>query len=240
MMRLDKFLSNAGIASRSEIKKILKKGAVRVNGNVVSDGKLQIDETADQVLYQGKKVEYETFVYYAFHKPAGCVCAARDALHPTVFNYVPMNAKQDLFTVGRLDLDTEGLLLITNDGALSHALLSPKKHVKKTYLAYLDAPADPADIRLFAEGIDIGEKRSTKPAELVIDQNDPTHVYITISEGMYHQVKRMVHACGKEVLYLKRLSMGEFSLEDTLDKGAYRTLTEKEMNYVREYKGSTL
>lgn len=239
-MRLDKFLSNAGIASRSEIKKILKKGAVRVNGNVVSDGKLQIDETADQVLYQGKKVEYETFVYYAFHKPAGCVCAARDALHPTVFNYVPMNAKQDLFTVGRLDLDTEGLLLITNDGALSHALLSPKKHVKKTYLAYLDAPADPADIRLFAEGIDIGEKRLTKPAELVIDQNDPTHVYITISEGMYHQVKRMVHACGKEVLYLKRLSMGEFSLEDTLDKGAYRTLTEKEMNYVREYKGSTL
>ena len=103
-MRLDKFLSNAGIASRSEIKKILKKGAVRVNGNVVNDGKLQIDETADQVLYQGKKVEYETFVYYAFHKPAGCVCAARDALHPTVFNYVPMNAKQDLFTVGRLDL----------------------------------------------------------------------------------------------------------------------------------------
>lgn len=116
---------------------------------------------------------------------------------------------------------------------------SPKKHVKKTYLAYLDAPADPADIRLFAEGIDIGEKRPTKPAELVIDQRSDTRLYHDLG-GMYHQVKRMVHACGKEVLYLKRLSMGEFSLEDTLDKGAYRTLTEKEMNYVREYKGSTL
>lgn len=240
MIRLDKFLSNYGIASRSEVKKRLKKGMVCVNGKTISDGKYQVDETKDTITYQGQILHFEPLVYYVFHKPAGCVCANTDAIHKTVFDYVPMTPKRDLFTVGRLDLDTEGLLLITNDGTLSHTLLSPKKHVPKTYLAYLDQPADTSDITRFAEGIDIGEKRLTKPAQLVIDAQDATHVYITISEGMFHQIKRMVHAIGKEVIYLKRLTMGKFTLDDALAPGEYRPFTEKEMSYVTEYKSSTV
>lgn len=239
-MRLDKFMSQCGLGTRSEVKKILKTGCVTINGIVAGDGKQQVKENEDVVCCQGRPLTYEAFEYYMFHKPAGCVCANRDAVHETVFSYVPMNARGDLFTVGRLDLDTEGLLLITNDGIFAHHLLSPGKHVEKCYLAHLNQPATPEDVLRFAQGIDIGEQHRTKPAQLSIDPTDGTKVRITIAEGMYHQVKRMMHACGKEVIYLKRLTMGAFVLDESLALGAYRKFTEREMDYVTEYKSSYL
>ena len=239
-MRIDKFLTELGVGSRSEVKKMIKTGQITLNGIPVKKAELQIDETKDVVTYQGKVLCYQQFEYYMFHKPAGCVCANRDAVHETVFSYVPMNARGDLFTVGRLDLDTEGLLLITNDGIFAHHLLSPGKHVEKCYLAHLNQPATPEDVLRFAQGIDIGEQHRTKPAQLSIDPTDGTKVRITIAEGMYHQVKRMMHACGKEVIYLKRLTMGAFVLDESLALGAYRKFTEREMDYVTEYKSSYL
>lgn len=240
MMRLDKFLCDCDIASRSEVKKMIKKGLVTVNGQTAVNGKQQVDESNDQIYFCGAPLSYTPYVYYLFHKPAGCVCANHDNLHKTVFDYVPMTKKNDLFTVGRLDIDTEGLLLITNDGPLSHRLLSPGKHVSKTYLAYLDMPATPEDVSQFKEGMDIGEKHPTRPAVLQIDSKEPTQVRITIQEGMFHQVKRMVQHTGKNVLYLKRLTMGKFVLDESLSPGEYRPLNQQEMEYVREYKSGII
>ena len=239
-MRLDKFLSAFGVGTRSQVKKILKQGSVTVNGQPVCDGKLQIDSEKDSICYQGKKLAYEEFIYYVFHKPGGCVCAGEDAIHDTVFRYVPMNEKKDLFTVGRLDLDTEGLLLITNDGAFSQSLLSPRKHVDKTYFAILDAAATEDDVAAFARGLHIGDDKDTRPAKLEINPKDAKQVYITIAEGRYHQIKRMANAVGKEVTYLKRLTMGRFILDDTLKPGEYRKFTEEELAYVREYKSCSV
>lgn len=235
-MRLDKFLSECDVGTRSQVKKYIKQGSVTCNGIPVSDGKLQVDEKADLICCQGRQLRYEPFVYYLFHKPKGCVCAKKDRKHDTVFSYVPMNAKNDLFPVGRLDLDTEGLLIITNDGMFSHSLLSPRKHVDKIYFAELNQPAVKTDIEAFAKGLDIGDDSLTKPAVLTIEETNPCQVRITISEGRYHQVKRMVHAVGKKVLYLKRIAMGKYTLEDTLAPGEYRTFTERELTYVEEYK----
>lgn len=239
-MRLDKYLCDCGVGTRSQVKKELKQKKVKVNGDIITDAKYQVDEKKDKVIFAGSPVLYQEYIYYLFHKPAGCVCAREDDLHDTVFSYVPMNAKGDLSPVGRLDLDTEGLLIITNDGAFSHALLSPRKHVDKTYFAKLDNPAKPEDIDIFMTGMDIGDDKPTKPAVLRIDELDAKKVYITISEGRFHQVKRMVAAVGKEVLYLKRLSMGRYLLPDDLKPGEYRTFTEEELSYVNEYKSSSI
>lgn len=235
-MRIDKFLSACGKGTRTEVKKLLKQGNVLVNGHVVTDGKTKIDEQKDNVICAGSPIVYRPFVYYVFHKPKGCVCANHDDTHTTVFSYLPMNAGDSLFTVGRLDIDTEGLLLITNDGDFAHRLLSPKKHVDKTYAAILDCAATPEDVIAFENGIDIGDEKKTLPALLEIDEADACSVKITVSEGRFHQVKRMTHAVGKEIVYLKRLSMGKFKLEETLPLGAYREFTQEELDYVEEYK----
>ena len=235
-MRLDRFLSEGGFGSRSQVKKILKDHKVQVNGSFISDGKIIVEPYKDEVFVGTQRVEYQELVYYLFYKPGGCVCANKDSIHATVFQYVPMNKKQDLFTVGRLDLDTEGLLIITNDGKFSHSIMSPKKHVEKTYIALWDKDATLEDVTAFEHGIDIGDDKITKPAKLSYDADSPQKVTITISEGRYHQVKRMSANVGKEVLKLKRLQVGKFVLDERLKPGEYREFTKEEMEYVEQYK----
>lgn len=234
-MRIDKFLTELGVGSRSEVKKILKTGQITVNGIPVKKPEEKIDETKDVVMYQGKALLYQQFEYYMFHKPAGCVTAVSDAMHKTVMDYMKDLTRKDLNPVGRLDIDTEGLLLITNDGMLSHELLSPTKHVPKTYYAKIEGMVTEEDVNLFKNGVDIGEKKPTKPAELRILNSQPiSEIELTISEGKFHQVKRMFEAVGKKVIYLKRISMGSLILDETLKPGEYRSLTAAEIEKLRE------
>lgn len=239
-MRLDKYLADCELGTRAEVKKIIQKARVQINDTIVTNPAMQVKES-DIVLVDQQEINYQQYIYYLFHKPMQCVCAAKDNLHQTVFDYVPMNQKKDLFTVGRLDVDTEGLVLITNDGELSHRLLSPKRHVDKKYYAKVDGRLTEEDVEAFAKGIDIHEKNLTKPGTLeIISADVVSEAYVTICEGKFHQVKRMFLACGKEVTYLKRITMGVFTLDDNLAPGEYRTLNEREMEYVREYKSGHL
>ncbi len=239
-MRLDKYLSHCDVGTRKEVKKMIQKGLVQVNGQLIKDCGFLVDE-ADMIMCEHEILNYQQYVYYMLHKPAGCVCASKDNLHQTIFSYIPMNQKQDLFSVGRLDLDTEGLLLITNDGELSHELLSPRHHVDKTYLVHVNIPLQEEHVIHFLQGVDIQEKHLTKPAKLQIISSDAESVaYITISEGKYHQIKRMFHAIGGEVTYLKRITMGKFTLDPDLEIGCYRSLNEGELEYVKQYKSGNL
>ena len=189
---------------------------------------LKIEESNDKVSIDGRELSYTRFVYYMFHKPAGCVSATKDNQDKTVLDYINKeDYKPDLFPVGRLDKDTEGLLLITNDGDLAHRLLSPKKHVPKTYYVKIKAPLSETDIKLLEEGIDIREEKKTLPAKVEILKEQ--EILLTISEGKFHQVKRMLLAVENEVLYLKRLSMGSLKLDENLKAGEYRALTGEEI-----------
>ena len=247
-MRIDKYLADCGVGTRSEVKKYIKAKQITVNGELVTKPEQKIDENADQVCVKGQPISYEKYVYYLFHKPAGCVTAKQDNVHKTVMDYFPEDVTaKDISPVGRLDLDTEGLLLFTNNGALTHHLLSPTHHIPKTYYAVLDKEVPEVAIEQFKIGVDIGDDKPTLPAELVIlpihvaeiDENDVVRggetVYsaeLTIHEGRFHQVKRMFEAVGCKVIYLKRLSMGALSLCD-LKKGEYRKLTEKEIQMLQ-------
>lgn len=236
-MRLDKFLCECTAGSRSQVKKSIRKGEVTVNGMICRQPEQKISPETDCVIFGGEKLNYRKYEYYMLNKPGGCVCASCDNLHDTVFSYLPMNGRENLFCVGRLDLDTEGLLLITNDGELAHRLLSPRKHVQKTYRVKVKGKLTPDDADAFVEGIDIGEKRPTQSAELTIfSSGDISEGLVVISEGKFHQVKRMFQALGKEVVFLKRISMGKFVLDPKLQPGEYRILTKEEMEYVEEYK----
>ena len=229
-MRLDKFLTEMGIGTRSEVKKILKTKQVTVNGTIVTKPETKIEPKTDEVCYKNERIAYCAFEYYLFHKPAGCVTATEDTQHKTVMDYLENTVRSDLFPVGRLDIDTEGLLLITNDGALAHELLSPSRHVQKTYYALIDGKVTEEDVNLFKEGVDIGEKKPTKPGFLKILKSEPqSEIELTITEGKFHQVKRMFEAVGKKVLYLKRISMGPLTLPEDLKPGEYRELTEGEL-----------
>ncbi|MBO4901505.1 MAG: rRNA pseudouridine synthase [Lachnospiraceae bacterium] len=216
--RLEKYLSDAGCGTRSEIRSLIKAGRVSVNGMPCTDGSRREDYALLDVTVDGKAVTYEEFVYYLLNKPAGCVSATRDALSDTVVELLQGVNTKGLFPVGRLDKDTEGLLLITNDGQMAHRMLSPKKHVEKKYYVNLDRPLAQADKEKIENCIDIGDEKPCLPA--VIEYADPA-VFITITEGRYHQVKRMFAACGYEVTYLKRISMGPLQLPDDLQPGAY-------------------
>ena len=230
-MRLDKFLAEVGLGSRKEVKQLIKKGHIRVNQKIEKSDKKQIDPEKDQVDYQGEILHYQEFYYYLLHKPAGVVSATEDKHDQTVMDlFSPSDYRSDLFPVGRLDKDTEGLLLITNDGKLAHDLLSPKKHVEKEYFAEVQGVMTAEDQQRFVEGILLDGDR-TLPAELLIDEvtEDKSKVRIILHEGKLHQVKRMVKACGKEVTYLKRIRMGKLLLPKELVKGAYRSLTEDEL-----------
>ena len=206
-MRLDKYLTTMGIGSRSQVKDYIKKGKVKINGEILKKPEYHVDEENDIIEFQGINLEYSKFYYYMLHKPAGYLSAVKDDHCQTVLDLLNVMPKDGLFPVGRLDKDTEGLLLITNDGALSHELLSPKKHVDKKYYVELDGTLSESDIQLFKNGVDIGEKNLTKPAKLELLENH-RKAYITITEGKYHQVKRMLRSIGLTVTYLKRISMG--------------------------------
>lgn len=224
-MRLDKFLADCSLGTRSELKKIIKGGRVKVNGTVAKDSAMKIDENADSITLDGQEVSYEKMRYFMFNKPAGCVSATRDKLSDTVIAYLKDENTKGLFPVGRLDKDTEGLLLITNDGPLCHDLLSPKKHVDKTYIVVSDKALSDKDIALMEEGIDIGDEKPCLPAKLESISFDQEPAYtITIHEGRFHQIKRMFEACGSKVLYLKRISMGKLKLDDNLAPGEYKKI----------------
>jgi len=225
-MRLDKYLSEMGAGTRSELKKAVRAGRVTVNGVKARDASMHVEE-GDEIFMDGERVAYEQFVYYLMNKPAGVISATEDTRDRTVLDVLEGQQRKGLFPVGRLDRDTEGLLLITNNGELAHRLLSPKNHVDKVYFARLDSPVGETERRLFAEGLRVDETFTAMPAGLEI--LDPgNEVKVTIREGKFHQIKRMFEAVGREVLYLKRLSMGPLALDGSLPPGAYRRLTEEE------------
>ena len=233
LIRLDKYLANAGAGTRTEVKNQIRKGLVTVNGEVVKKPEMKLDSDRDAVCVGQSPVTYRKYEYYMFHKPAGCVTATQDNLHQTVMDFISSGKKEELFPVGRLDKDTEGLLLITNDGALAHELLSPRKHVDKTYYAKVDGMVTKSDQETFLQGVDIGEDKPTLPANLeILTSGEISEVCLTIREGRFHQVKRMFEAVGKQVVYLKRLSMGAISLDEHLAKGEYRPLTGEEIESI--------
>lgn len=236
-MRIDKLLANLGFGSRKEVKKLLKDGAVRVNDVVIKDAKQHIDPNNETVTLNGETIEYKEFIYLMMNKPPGFLSATEDYEGQTVIDLLEMEDQvYSPFPVGRLDKDTEGLLLITNDGQLAHRLLSPKKHVPKTYFAVIDGEVASDDITNFREGVFLDDGYKTKPAELVILKSGiRSDIELTITEGKFHQVKRMFEAVGKRVVYLKRISMGPLLLDETLELGEYRELTDEEVVLLNEY-----
>lgn len=230
MIRLDKYLSEMGVGSRADVKKQIRWGKVTVDGKTIRQPEFKFDEQTATVTYKKQPVSYQKFEYYMLNKPAGVVSATTDKKEKTVLDLISETKRKDLFPVGRLDKDTEGLLLITNDGELSHQLLSPKKHVDKVYYARIKGIVAEEDVRQFQEGISIGEDEVCKPAKLEIQVADEiSEIVLTIQEGKFHQVKRMFHAVDKEVIYLKRLAMGSLTLDKDLKLGDYRKLTDEEI-----------
>ncbi|WP_404444647.1 rRNA pseudouridine synthase [Sutcliffiella horikoshii] len=237
-MRLDKMLANSGFGTRKEVKKLLKTGVVKVDGNVVKDAKQHVDVEVQEVTVHDDIVEYREFIYLMMHKPPGLLSATEDHRQETVVDILQEEDKIfEPFPVGRLDKDTEGLLLLTNDGQLAHQLLSPKKHVPKTYYAKIDGEVTEDDVKAFQQGVTLDDGYETLPAELKILETGPeSQIEITIVEGKFHQVKRMFQAVGKTVTYLKRLSMGELKLDEELELGEYRELTEEELELLQQRK----
>lgn len=239
-LRLDKMLGHLGYGTRSQLKKMVKQGIVLVNGKTAADSGMLIDPEQDEVVFQGQRVHYRKFVYYMMNKPAGVISATEDLRERTVLDL--LDAEQAAFKpfpVGRLDKDTEGLLLLTNDGQLAHQLLSPKKRVPKTYYALVAGRVTSDDQEAFARGVTLDDGYVTLPASLRILSVEPnsegvqSQIELTITEGKFHQVKRMFQAVGKRVLYLKRIAMGGLELDETLPLGAVRELTAEELEMLR-------
>lgn len=233
-MRLDKFLAEAGIGSRNQVKIYIKKGMVTINDEMVKKPEHKVDIEEDVVKINGEIVEYVAFEYYMLNKPEGVVSATKDNVSETVIELIKDRKREDLFPVGRLDKDTQGLLIITNDGELSHNMLSPRKHVDKTYYAAIDGVVTKEDVDLFLQGVDIGDEKLTMPADLeILSSENVSEIKLTIREGRFHQVKRMFEAVGKKVLFLKRIEMGGLKLDESLEPGEYRKLTKDEINLLR-------
>ena len=230
MIRLDKFLADMGVGTRAEVKKYIRQGKVKVDGLVVKSPEEKVDVENQEVSYLDQPVGYQSFEYYMLNKPAGVISATTDTKDKTVIDLITDKKRKDLFPVGRLDKDTEGLLLITNDGELAHRLLSPKKHVDKVYYAKVKVVVTEADVKAFSEGVSLGQGEMAKPAVLeIIASDEISEIKLTIQEGKFHQVKRMFLSVGKEVIYLKRLSMGTLVLDDDLPLGGYRPLKAEEL-----------
>lgn len=233
-IRLDKFLSDAQLGTRSQVKQLMKKGLITVNGEISKKPELRIDPAIDRVCFDGKEISLEKEVYYMLNKPAGVVSATQDNHERTVLDlFAREDRRPDLFPVGRLDKDTTGLLLITNDGALSHRLLSPRHHVDKTYFTGVDGIISEETAELFANGLDIGDDKPTLPA--ILKPLSDHEALVTIHEGRFHQIKRMFHAAGCEVVRLKRLSMGSLTLDEELPEGSYRRLTPEEIELLKQF-----
>ena len=229
-IRLDKFLADMGTGTRSQVKEFIRRGQVTVNGETAKRPELKVDPDEDQVCLQERTLTYQKHRYVMLHKPAGLVSATEDARERTVLELLPAEARRGLFPVGRLDKDTEGLLLLTDDGELAHRLLSPRKHVDKKYFARVAGRITGEDVRAFSRGMDIGDEKLTLPAALTVlsEGEEASEVSVTLREGRYHQIKRMFETIGSRVLYLKRISMGPLLLDDDLKPGEYRELTREE------------
>ena len=237
-MRLDKYLVACAVGSRTEVKNFLKTGRVTVNGKKEKSAKLQINEDTDEICFDGEKLDYEEFVYYMMNKPQGVISATEDPKHKTVLDLMDDYAcAKEVFPVGRLDIDTHGLLLLTNDGKLAHALLSPKRHVDKTYMAQVKGIMTDEDIETFAKGIPLKDF-TCQPAKLELvsidTEENKSLVRVTIAEGKFHQVKRMVAYCGKEVVDLQRVTMGTLTLDEELKRGEWRRLSKEELEGLLE------
>jgi len=252
MIRIDKFLADSGFGTRSEVRSLVKSESVSVNGIIIKDAGYRIDSDKDVVTVRGKEVSYSKYEYYMLHKPAGVITASSDKREKTVVDLIGSKKRRDLFPVGRLDRDTEGLLLITNDGELAHRLLSPGKHVEKKYMAIVLGKLPDDAIDMFEAGIDIGDDSLTKPAKLKIYKNiemylsdtadseidvclldrytdDSFIAEIIITEGRYHEIKRMFGAIGCHVEYLKRYSMGKLELDMELKPGEYKSIKKEDI-----------
>lgn len=233
-MRLDKFLADAGLGTRTEVKSLIKKGRISVNGEIAKKPELKIEPETDRIAADGEELSYQEHFYYMLHKPAGVVSATEDGRFETVLDLLDVPFKKKLFPVGRLDRDTEGLLLLTDDGELAHQLLSPKKKVGKVYYAKVEGVVTQEDISAFKAGLKLEEGFITRPAELtIISEGEISEIKLLIYEGKFHQVKRMFEAVGKKVIYLKRLSMGSLSLDEGLLPGESRPLTPAELKELK-------
>lgn len=238
-MRLDKLLANMGFGTRKTVKNVLKAKEVTVNGLVEKDGKTHVNPETDKIEVSGEVIQYQEFMYFMLHKPQGVVSATTDHVHKTVIDLLqPQDQVMDPFPVGRLDKDTEGLLILTNDGTLAHNLLSPKKHVDKCYEAIIEGVVDEQDVQAFENGITLDDGFNCQSAKLEIIsvdfEKESSVIQVTIHEGKFHQVKRMFEAVDKSVIYLKRLSMGSLQLDETLELGEYRQLTKEELASLKD------
>ena len=232
MIRLDKYLCDMNIGTRSNVKQLIKKGNVTVNDTIIKNNDFKVAES-DKICVNGRNITYQKYFYYMLNKPAGYVSATVDSKETTVMNLLKEYNRPDLFPVGRLDKDTEGLLLISNDGILAHDLLSPKKHISKKYFVILKESIHDEQIVRLESGVDIGEKNITLPA--LIEKLDETSLNISITEGKFHQIKRMFEAVSNKVIYLKRISMGKIMLDERLSLGEFRPLTEEEITILKTF-----
>lgn len=233
-MRLDKFLADMQIGSRKEVKSYIKKGLVKVNQVTVKQDKFQVKPETDEIFFDGEKISYQQFFYYMLNKPAGVISATRDFQQKTVIDFLQKTEfRADLFPVGRLDKDTEGFVLLSNDGNLAHRLLAPKKHVEKEYFAKVEGIVRPEDVTAFAKGLLLDKGEVALPGELTIlkvdEEKETSEISLIIHEGKFHQVKRMVQAVGKKVVYLRRDRIGGVRLDKALALGEYRPLTLEEL-----------
>ena len=235
-MRVYKLLSNVGVASRAELKKYCNQGLISVNGKVINNPGVQVDSENDEVMFNGEKIVYREFVYIMLNKPDGYISATFDKYDPIVLDLIDKSYLVfEPFPVGRLDKDTEGLLVLTNDGQLAHRVLSPKKHVPKTYYAKIQGKVTQEDILAFEKGVVLDDGYETMPSQLkILKSDDMSEIELTIHEGKFHQVKRMFESVGKKVVYLKRLSMGKLKLDESVELGEYRELTEEEVKLIEE------
>lgn len=238
MERLDKVLANLGYGSRKEIKQAIKKGLIEVNGELVKDNGMQVDPETDKIVVNGEEIFYRKYIYLMMNKPDGVVSATVDNRDETVIDLLEVEHQVfNPFPVGRLDKDTVGLLLLTNDGELNHRLISPKWKVDKVYYAKIDKKVTESDVKKFKDGITLDDGYVCKEAKLEILEatEDGSEVMVTIQEGKYHQVKRMFEAVGKTVVYLQRVEFGTLKLDEDLEEGEYRELTEEEINILKGF-----
>ena len=239
-MRLDKYLADMGKGTRSQIKEAARKGRIQINGVITKKADTKVNVETDTIVYDGSVVSYVTMEYYMLNKPQGVVSATEDHKYQTVIDLIDGKNRKDLFPVGRLDIDTEGLLLITNDGPLAHRLLAPKKHVDKIYYAVCEGHVPDSAVLEFADGILLPDGLKCLPASLEIlnktedEGRKITEIKLTIREGKFHQVKRMMEAVGCPVMFLKRLTMGPLTLDESLKPGEYRSLTEEELECLND------
>jgi len=228
-MRLDRFLANKGFGTRKEVKKIIRTGIVKVDDQIIKDFSFQLNPEVNIVCVNDEVIQYSEFVYIMLNKPKDVITATSDSMHETVIDLITEYHK-GLFPVGRLDIDTEGLLLLTNDGSFAHQVISGKKDIIKVYEVHLAQAFDSSYIIPLQTGLSYGDNEVAKPA--TVEVIDDFTIHLGITEGKFHQVKRMMHACNNEVLYLKRISIGGLSLNETLAIGEYRYLSKEELNRI--------